>query len=109
MTKFKVRIYVDDVEIEAENAAKAEDAAMQAVMDGDIKLVPDYAEAVKELVDGKWEWISRQLRNTFRISREQKRPSSAAKETECLETVSQKRRGNARHMAFELVSFSFKQ
>ena len=57
-------------------------------------------------------WIitnHRQLRNTFRISREQKRPSSAAKETECLETVSQKRRGNARHMAFELVSFSFKQ
>lgn len=52
--KYKVRVWIEDIVVEADTATQAEDTALEMVADGTVSIYPDMAEAQKIMVDGKW-------------------------------------------------------
>lgn len=57
MERYKVRVWLEDIEIEADSPSEAEDKATELI-DGELsKHLVEYSETQQILVDGKWKYI----------------------------------------------------
>lgn len=57
MPRYEVAIWIDDIEVQADTADEAIEKACDMVINGEVKISVDYAEARKEFKDGAWKYV----------------------------------------------------